>query len=123
MGDRCTGHCCECFWLHGDYESFKAKVEAGCVVDGPQILDMIIPLNLQVYPTCDNLVDRGLEGKPIQGGAFYTCRHLTPDKQCGIYDIRPDMCSGYPYGGRCEYINCTWSIKKGNLPVAIGMSL
>jgi Fe-S-cluster containining protein len=120
MGDRCTGHCCEQFWLPDDYESFKRKVKTGNVEDGPQILDMLIPLNLQVYPACDGSVDHGLAGQPIQGGAFYTCKHLTPDKQCGIYDRRPGMCAAYPYSQRCNYLNCTWSLKKGNLPVAIG---
>jgi Fe-S-cluster containining protein len=95
MGDRCTGHCCEQFWLPDDYESFKRKVKTGNV-------------------------DHGLAGQPIQGGAFYTCKHLTPDKQCGIYDRRPGMCAAYPYSQRCNYLNCTWSLKKGNLPVAIG---
>lgn len=112
MGDRCSGHCCERFWLPYDYQTFKEKAET--IQDGVQIADMLIPLDDQSHPS--ECVDRA----DLETGAYYRCRHLTENGDCGIYETRPRMCSGYPYARLCLYRDCTWSIKKANLPVIVG---
>jgi len=37
---------------------------------------------------------------------FYFCKHLSPDRDCSIYDIRPSMCSRYPYNRTCVFADC-----------------
>lgn len=41
-------------------------------------------------------------------GHYYTCKHYDCSSQnCGIYEHRPRMCSEYPYGRDCNYLDCT----------------
>jgi Fe-S-cluster containining protein len=40
-------------------------------------------------------------------GNHYRCvHHDAKSGNCGIYEIRPDMCRLYPYGGVCTYEGC-----------------
>lgn len=39
---------------------------------------------------------------------MYTCKHLSSDGSCSIYDVRPLMCRKYGMGTTCEYVECTW---------------
>jgi Fe-S-cluster containining protein len=36
----------------------------------------------------------------------YTCKNFD-GLNCRIYEQRPKMCSGYPYGNACRYSKCT----------------
>lgn len=54
--------------------------------DGAQIAEMVITL----------------EPEP-QGSKAWTCKHLTDDRRCGIYDTRPLMCRSYPNAGTCGW--------------------
>jgi Fe-S-cluster containining protein len=39
----------------------------------------------------------------------YACKHLSPNRDCSIYEIRPAMCSLYPYGSACRFAACKCS--------------
>ena len=94
---RCTGHCCRAFPLPFGPEELAAK--AWGYQDGEQIAAMAIYLGQ-------------LEGPPephcsLGPAHYYTCKNLQDNGDCGIYDDRPQMCRGYPYGGQCGYTACT----------------
>jgi Fe-S-cluster containining protein len=81
------------------------------IADGDVIADMVIYLGqLEVSPEPHNhpvSEDDGL-------GHYYTCRHLTEDGDCGIYETRPGMCRDYPYRNTvCGYLNCTMPNRGG----------
>ncbi len=110
MNDRCTGHCCECFWLPWDHTTLIQRADR--LRDGHQISRMVIPISSPSPEAHPFIVPLGV------GGAFYTCQHYT-DGQCTIYADRPAMCREYPYDKRCLYAGCTWSLRKGGLPVLL----
>lgn len=37
---------------------------------------------------------------------WYSCINVTPEGNCGIYALRPRMCSEYPYGKPCLFAGC-----------------
>lgn len=63
----------------------------------------------------------------IAQGAFYTCKNLLTNGDCGIYETRPKMCREYPHYGRagalCRYSTCTWSRYRADLPVPLPAAL
>lgn len=67
------------------------------------------------------LSDVGADGTRLERGAWwYTCRHLQPNGDCAIYARRPRMCSGFPYGARCLYRECTWdAARAGCFPLRV----
>lgn len=110
----CTGHCCAAFYLPWELSELRERVQntPNAEIDYPemtQIADMVIPLTseqakerLERYgsPHEEN-VDP--ENDPHQGQRF-TCKHWDEETMlCGIYETRPNMCRGYPYGGECEH--------------------
>lgn len=104
---NCTGRCCAVFALPRNAPKLLRDGANGD--DGAFILDMIVPLTptrarsrLRRLGYDDNLA-------PIDGKRFFTCRHWDEDtRRCGVYDKRPKMCSGYPYGVPCEHdCGCT----------------
>jgi uncharacterized protein len=96
MGDRCTGHCCRRFKIRMSIEEIQTAAEK------PDAHPDFVKVSAMVRP---------LEIDP-DGGWWYTCRHLQPNGDCGIYESRPLMCSDYPYnGGKCEFEGCTWDEK------------
>lgn len=100
MADRCTGHCCRAFVLHGfTLNEFKERLADGLikVKDGSFIADMLIELPQDAWK-------QGPDGKLWPR---FTCRHLQPNGDCGAYEFRPQMCREYPYGSPCEYAECT----------------
>lgn len=97
----CTGACCSVFALT-HVPDLVARPEA--IVDGEQILDMIVPL------APDQARDRfaSLGYGDLPGGIAedhpHTCRHWSGQTRlCGIYATRPAMCSRFPYGRPCPY--------------------
>lgn len=100
---RCTGHCCRAFWLSlkpGELlEAFDAAMLGERPWDDPPLLARLaVPLEVPPPGTA-----------PVAHGAYYTCRHLLENGDCGIYPSRPWTCSEYPYGHRCEVPGCTWA--------------
>lgn len=103
MGDRCTGHCCRAFYLAQDVSRYAAEGDEQAV--------FIVGMRRTLLP--GSWVPRGevRSGKLLQEeevGTYYTCTHVQPNGDCGIYATRPDMCAKYPYGKRCTYPGCTW---------------
>jgi Fe-S-cluster containining protein len=96
-GDRCSGQCCQAFYLPWTHEQFQAVITGEAPL--PQthdwseihmILSMVRPL-------------------PDEGPDWYTCI-LFDGQNCTAYDARPQMCRDYPYGRRCGHGKlCTWS--------------
>ena len=37
---------------------------------------------------------------------YYRCTNLDENGLCSIYDTRPAMCRGFPYGQACNYRGC-----------------
>lgn len=100
---RCTGHCCKKFPLPCTPEELKENYRAW-VNSEPQDKngrEMIAEIWL-IAPMVRKIAERDI-------GAYYTCAHHQPNGDCAIYDIRPRMCSEYPYGNPCEHIDkgCT----------------
>ena len=129
MGDRCTGHCCRDFTVPLTREQlveYRRRAAAGepLVRDGEKnwsdietIVDMLV--HVRTHATAP-------DGSPLHAPVSrYTCRHLQPNGDCGIYERRPQMCRKYPYGGECQYRTCTWSLvarstRKPDVPTRAG---
>jgi Fe-S-cluster containining protein len=80
MGDRCTGHCCQAFWISLPFERLAAAE------DGEYLVDMLIPLGLQDL----DLADGEVVDPPAE---YYTCRHFDEIAgRCREYESRPQMC-------------------------------
>lgn len=108
-GSRCT-KCCQVLQInvHRNY-LFKNNV-----VDGDTLRSMLIPISKRRAKIINSrMVD--IAGSSV---FYYKCKNLT-EKGCGIYDKRPDMCSGYPdygrerievkeYGGGLYHQDCTY---------------
>lgn len=98
MSDRCTGHCCQGFYLAAPDEML-ALCWSGNLhppEDGGTIARMV--------------VHRGPSAHEGSLKHVYDCRHYDAAAgSCRIYDIRPDMCRRFPYGKPCEITGCTWT--------------
>jgi len=127
MGDRCTGHCCKAFVMSASYEdmrrSYEAKMSGQDSFFDTRSDDTAVPIDRYarghykdieiVFPM---LVQLGIhmrhplpDGPPIDHPmAFYTCKNLQANGDCGIYASRPDVCSDYPGRTACQFKGCTW---------------
>ena len=91
---RCVGHCCRGFSLEHPYERVRAEFEAWkkgeptTIPDIGVIGDMIQPLGV------------------FRHQELFTCRHLSAEGNCGIYETRPQMCRDFPGPNPCPYRNC-----------------
>lgn len=132
--DRCTGHCCEMFILPyspGDiwamYRRWSVGGDAGALLmndaeqlPNPQDIHLIAPmveyLGAFDEPPMKHIIpgDRQLLGKKLDPpGHYYRCKLFDQKKRtCTIYEFRPVMCRGYPYGKPCNYAACTWKENK-----------
>ncbi len=118
MGMRCTGHCCRTLqicWSPGQLkEAYLAKLadDFGFTYEGVWTFEIADILTM--YPMLTN-VGRAkagdvVEGRVIQHDCYlYTCLHHMPCGDCAIYQQRPGMCSGFPYGDTCPYPGCTFT--------------
>lgn len=98
---RCTGHCCRRFTIPASLEEIKRRRNAEVcppderwIIDGDKLADMLVPLETETRE----------DGTLAH---WFTCRHLLPSGDCGDYENRPEMCSGYPYGKACNFDGCT----------------
>lgn len=93
---RCTGHCCRGFSLEhpkAAVEEEVRRIRAGepLLLNIPQvetIAEMIIPLGV------------------FRGQELFTCKHLSKEGNCTIYETRPPMCRNFPGPEPCPYRNC-----------------
>jgi|GEM_PF-4573161 len=93
---RCTGHCCRGFSLEhphevvkAEFEKWKAAPESATLIPNVDVIaEMLIPLGV------------------FRGQELFTCRHLSKDGNCTIYETRPKMCRDFPGPDPCKYRNC-----------------
>ena len=91
---RCTGHCCRGFSLEYPNAVVKeeyAKAQAGqdsFIPNVTTIAEMLIPLGV------------------FRGQELFTCKHLSQEGNCTIYEMRPQMCRDFPGPDPCKYRNC-----------------
>lgn len=124
---RCSGHCCADFtipyspeeikrryahWKRGEtkllFKSAPRDLEDPIVNDIDLIYPMLIYLGHYASPSKEFV-----NAPIVEPSHHYTCKHY--DKKthnCTIYDIRPGMCSEYPYASTCNYSACTWTDRK-----------
>ncbi len=90
MGDRCNGRCCS---------SPKLGWAPGTVFD-PALDERARIAAMMTYLPA--------ESRPELGEWRYRCNNLLPSGDCGIYEIRPNMCRNFPYEHPCPYgAECT----------------
>lgn len=104
MGDRCTGHCCERFYLPFSPEALKDRAERFPEDKQlQQVAGMVVYLEYGINP------DSRTPPSPTRQGHWYTCSNFNKETRgCNIYQTRPDMCRDYPYSEPCDYKTCTW---------------
>lgn len=106
----CAGHCCRIFYLPHTPAELEAK--RGDLVDGETICDMVIYRGLLTADQYEGYCrqhglapDKHVLIKRTTGN-YYTCKCLTVDGLCSIYETRPHMCRDFPYGHPCQYGDC-----------------
>ncbi len=82
-----------------------------------QVARMVVYLG---YQRAGKMFEPDADGLPRKKFHFYTCKNLQTDGKCGVYATRPQMCSAFPYGRRCNYARCTWAEVKGQRPLEQG---
>ena len=130
MGDRCTGHCCQRFYLPyspWELDDIARKVVARAAFtkawcETLPALDLddrstwetpLVPIPAELTgPNVEDIVQIAGMVEFIafeDGGHWYRCKNLRDDGNCGIYSQRPRMCRDYPYGRACGFVACTWT--------------
>lgn len=119
--DRCVGHCCRLFYLPQspqDLVDFVARADErvargeGNGMDAEIRTIAAMAIHVAAHdPASDDVTVRSgflAHFTPASDGKvhWYTCRHLQPNGDCGIYDVRPPMCRDYPYQQPCLYTEC-----------------
>ena len=91
--DRCSGHCCENFFLPFEPQELadRGRLSHPDDVEIRKIADMAIYL-----------------GPDSAGSNRYTCVHYDGAGNCMDYENRPTMCREFPYGLACPFDGCTW---------------
>jgi Fe-S-cluster containining protein len=101
LASGCHGGCCAVFWL-------PREIPPGAL-EGDVIRDMRIELTPeQVRERWARFIGTDLPYDPEDyvgtDMAQYTCRNWDEDTRlCTIYEQRPIMCRGYPYGQLCSH--------------------
>lgn len=113
----CPGYCCAAFHWPATITEMRARDQAG-YMDGAQIRDMLIPLS----PKQAKERYERFSGRKVPRGVFawnnrghhFTCKNWDEESRlCKVYETRPQMCKGYPYGNVCEH-GCGF---KGGTPI------
>lgn len=121
---QCIGACCAAFTLGGGMDSYE-RLRSGTVQESHEpgmvrLKDILVPL------TAEEAASRiAAAGSLIvlNDEAKFTCNRWDAEtKRCTVYEQRPHMCRGYPYGRKCEH-GCPETgessrvSQNGNLPV------
>lgn len=106
----CTGLCCAAFHIPYTITDLRRGVDpktGNLLNQAEQIAAMVIPL------TPKQARERYVEfGGDLDDASFpwssrghhFTCRRWDEDTRlCTIYEDRPEMCRGYPYGEPCAH--------------------
>jgi Fe-S-cluster containining protein len=107
MGDRCTGHCCRKFPL--SFPPCQIADNYGAWMRGEPKDHFGIDILTDIHLVAPAVRFTGESYTGDNGDRWlYSCIHLTDNRDCGIYDMRPAMCRDYPYGRKCQQEGCTW---------------
>jgi Fe-S-cluster containining protein len=120
MGDRCTGHCCQSFFLPNPpsyYATAAKNWKPPFLIDAEKISSMIVLVAIDIK----RYVIPVEPGEGPQWGADgyrYDCKHFDAESgNCTDYENRPRMCVEYPYGRACANPECTWDdAREGRVP-------
>lgn len=91
---RCTGHCCRGFSLEHPHSVVEAEFDRwkndgqSFIPDVAIIAPMLIPLGT------------------FRGQELFSCKNLSKEGNCQIYETRPKMCRDFPGPNPCPYRNC-----------------
>ena len=97
---QCGGHCCRAFYL--PYSPGAMAEQEPFLLDGEQIIAMVTYLGEFAEGEGPANMRPGFRA----AGHYYQCKNLGDDGLCTVYEERPSMCSKYPYGGPCNYVEC-----------------
>ena len=101
-GDRCTGNCCRQFSLPWTHTELASWLRNEALPDGMRSLDDETGGEVSMIVAMTRPAPNGDEHA-------YTCI-LFDGSGCTAYEARPEMCSAYPYGKRCEHgKRCSWT--------------
>jgi Fe-S-cluster containining protein len=94
----CCGECCREFPLSTSYEDLRAEYQAWLSQSEERLgipdIHILFPMLRKTRLAED-------------GRQLYRCVHWDPETTlCGIYEIRPEVCSQYPYEGECHVEGC-----------------
>ena len=101
--------CCAAFYIPYTRSQLRKEVDPKDpdkrLRDAAQIAEMVIPLTPK--EANERQVQFGGEDGKFRWadrGHHFTCRHWDEETRlCGIYEDRPEMCRGFPYGKGCGY--------------------
>lgn len=102
----CPGYCCASFYWPRTISWMRKHAHR--MVDGAQIRDMLIPLTpKQARERYERFSGKAAPRETFRWkfrGHHFTCRNWDEESRlCKIYETRPQMCRGYPYGKLCEH--------------------
>lgn len=108
---ECDGRCCAVFYFPRTPREIDELVEVEGRyngADGRMLSDMLVPLTLD--EARERAAKFHIEDPRTwdEDTSLYTCRHWDEETRlCTVYDHRPGMCSGYPYGKACTHCGST----------------
>ncbi len=118
----CDGRCCALFTYTIPLEKIADRYAAGKgAEDDLKLLELLYPLNDEEAIEraarfgVGGLFARALaEDRPPENG-YYSCRAWDEDtRRCTVYEDRPRMCQGYPYGRGCQH-GCDYEVSDEQL--------
>lgn len=125
---RCTGHCCEMFFLPftprqlKKLKKLKRKKRMHPYLKGNHVInsrhnyedmDTIMNMVIPISPSREKL-NSHIGESASKNGNWYTCKNFDKEtRNCKIYNTRPRMCRDFPYGilseidkTKCYYKSC-----------------
>lgn len=112
------GKCCRNFVLPYSIHQLKRAYQAwyshekeykwrGEVKSLPKDIHIVYPMAIPLFDGKKQKYEPANNNFIKKGTYHYTCKHF--DKKtsnCTIYECRPNVCLGYPYGEVCKYKKC-----------------
>lgn len=117
----CDGRCCSLFTFTTDLKEIADRVADGTSYDPEDDLKLLALLKpITICEAQERAARFGVEGDYKaaldagyeQPNGYYTCRAWDEETRlCTVYDERPVMCKGYPYGdGRVCSHGCDYTV-------------
>lgn len=119
----CDGRCCSLFTFSVDLkviaDRYADPAHPGTTTgDDLKLLELLKPITVEEAKEraeqfgVEGSYKRALDSNKVQPNGYYTCRAWDEDTGlCTVYDDRPLMCRGYPYGdGQVCSHGCSYTI-------------